>query len=107
MPDLWPDKFYVDRVHLEMTWNAHRPGKPAGRKSLTERCAHPVTGIRQNTAEADTSRKDAINFGQGYLRLRSGRLMFGRNPGPLQTGSIARPTLRQEEAQRHHHRHSP
>src|SRR5665811_1313066 len=102
---LWPDKFYADRVHFEVTRNANGPGKFASREPLTERRAHPVTGIRQYTAEVDTGRNDAVNFGQCHLWLRSCSLMFGRNPRPLQTYPIARPTLGKEEAQCHHYRY--
>src|ERR1700754_1108334 len=31
-----PDQIDADRVHLEMTWNAHRPGKSEAREPLSK-----------------------------------------------------------------------
>jgi hypothetical protein len=100
-----PDELHADRVHFEVTRNADGPGKAASREPLAEWRAQPITGIRQHTAEAHTGCDHAIDLGQSNLRLRSCSLMFGRNPRPLQTYPIARPTLGEEEVQRHHHRH--
>jgi hypothetical protein len=46
-----------------MTWNAHRPGQFAGRESLAERRALPITGIRQDAAKTYTGRDDTIQLG--------------------------------------------
>ena len=47
-PELWylARSPHSDRVHLEVTGDANRPGKLASRKPLTERRTEPVTGIR-------------------------------------------------------------
>ena len=104
-PGNWPDQLHIDRVHLEVTRNTDRPGKLASRKLLTERRAHPITGIRQHAAEAHTGRDHTIDLRQGDLRLRPCRSIFGRNARSLQPCPITRPTLGKEKTQRHHHRH--
>ena len=91
----------ADRVHLEVTRDTNGPGQTARRGSLPEWRAHPVTGICQHTAEADTGCDHVIDLGERYLRLRPCRSMFGRNASPLQTCSIACPALGEEKAQRH------
>ena len=70
----WPNELYPNRVHLEVTRDANRPGKLAGRQPLTERRTETVTGIRQHTAEAHADRYQA----------RVCRLMgwSGRAPAP-------------------------
>jgi hypothetical protein len=94
-----PDQPQPDRVHLEATRNADRPGKVASREPLTKRRAQPVTGIRQPTADAQVGCDHAINLGERDLRLGACRSTFERNVRPLKPRLIARPTLGKKEAQ--------
>ena len=72
---------------------------------LAERRAQAVTGIRHDAAKTHTSRHHAVDLGQGNLGLRAGRSITRRHAGAFQAVSIARPALRQKQAQGHHHRH--
>src|SRR5262245_16117148 len=78
-----PDELHADRVHLEVTRDADRPGKLASREPLAKRRAQPVTGIRQHTAEAHTGRHHAINLRERDLRLGPCRAIFDRNARSL------------------------
>ncbi len=100
-----PDQFYPDRIHLEVTRDANGPGKAACRKPLTEWRAEAVTGIRQYTAEANSGCYHAIDLSQRDLWLGPRCAILDGNTGALQTRRIARPALRKEETQCHHHRH--
>src|SRR5262245_59604138 len=88
-----PDHLHIGRVHLEVSRNTDRPGQLAGCERLAERSAHPITGVRQDAAKADTGRDGTIDLHQSQLRLRARRSIFGRNTRALQPGPIARPTL--------------
>jgi hypothetical protein len=79
----WPNEPHADRIDLEVTRDAYRPGKLAGRKALTERRTGPITGIRQYTAEAYAGRHHAIDLRQGDLRFCSRSLIFDRNTSSL------------------------
>ena len=92
-------------IDLLMTRDADRPGQAARRQPLAERRTEPVSCIGQHAAEADTGSAQAVNLGKRDLRLRSSDAMLDWNAGPLQSQRIARPALRQEQAQRQHDRH--
>ena len=81
---------------LRLTGDADGPSQVTTRQLLAERRAQPIAGIGQHTAETDTARDHAIDFGKRDLRLRSRRPMGGRNAGSLQTSQIIGPALRQE-----------
>src|SRR6476620_7864787 len=89
----WPNELYPNRVHLEVTRDANRPGKLAGRQPLTERRTETVTGIRQSTAEAHADRYQAINLRQCDLGLCPCSAIFGRNTSSLQPPPIVDPTV--------------
>ena len=97
-------ELYPNGVHLEVTRDANRPGKLAGRQPLTERRTETVTGIRQHTAEAHADRYQAINLRQCDLGLCPCSSIFDRNTGSLQPLLIANPTVWKKKPQGHHHR---
>jgi hypothetical protein len=99
----WEDQLHADRVHFEVTGDADSPGQVATREFLAERRALPIAGIGQHTAKASTACDQAIDFGERDLWLGAGRPICDRNPGPLQTGWIIGPALRQEQTQGHRH----
>src|SRR5215471_15327664 len=91
-----PNELNVDGVHLEVTRDANRPGKLARRKTLTERRAEPVTGIRQHTAKTHADRYHAIDLGQRDLRLCPRHSIVGWNSSSLQPPLIVDPTVGKE-----------
>src|SRR6188472_411527 len=101
----WPNELHADRIYLEVTRDADRPGQIASRELLAERRARSVTGIRQHTAEAHASRHRPINLSQRDLGLGPCHPILGRNARLLQPSPIICPVLGKEKAQRHHHRH--
>src|SRR5262249_47020960 len=91
-----PNELNVDRVHLEVTTDANRPGKLARRRPLTERRAEPVTGLRQHTAKTYADRYHAIDLGQRDLRLCPGNSIVGWNSSSLHPPLIVDPTVGKE-----------
>jgi hypothetical protein len=67
-PGNGPDQLHADRVHLEVTRDADRPGKFASREPLAKQRAQSVTGIRQHTAEVHTGRDNTLDLGERDLR---------------------------------------
>src|SRR6266702_881564 len=102
-----PDQPHADTVHLEVTRDADRPGKIASREPLAKRCAQPVTGICQHTAEAHTGRDHAIDLSQGNLWLGPCSSAFDRNARSPQPHPVVRRALGKEMEQGEHHRTSP
>ena len=88
-----------------MPRNADRPGQFASGEPLTERCAQPITGIRQHATEAHTGGDYTIDLRKSHLWLCPCHSIFGRNTRSLQPRLIARPTLGQKQPQRQHDRH--
>src|SRR5215471_20045708 len=80
-----PDQLDADRVHLEVTGDAHGPGQPACREPLSKRRAEAVSCVRQYTTKAHAGCHRAINLGQRDLWLGSWRSVFDRYAGALQT----------------------
>ena len=66
--------------------------------------AEAITRVGQHTAEAQARSAHTIDLGQRNLRLGAvGAHVIG-NPGAIEAGRIARPTLGQKQPQSHHHR---
>src|SRR6188768_1679627 len=84
----WPNELHADRIYLEVTRDADRPGQIASRELLAERRARSVTGIRQHTAEAHASRHRPINLSQRDLGLGPCHPILGRNARLLQPSPI-------------------
>src|SRR4029079_18466415 len=100
-----PNELHADRIYLEVTRDADRPGEIASRELLAERRALSVTGIRQHTAEANASRQHPIDLIKRDLGLGPCHLMLDGNARSVQPSRIIRPVLGKEKAQRHRHRH--
>src|SRR6478735_2039888 len=89
----WPNELHADRIYLEVTRDADRPGEIASREFLAERRARSVTSIREHTAEAHTSRHHPIDLSQRDLGLGPCHLMLGGNARSLQPLRIICPIL--------------
>ena len=65
----WEDHRDVDRVDLQVAWNAHGPSQPSRAQALAEGSAEPVTRVRQNAAEPHAGGLHAVDLLERDLGL--------------------------------------
>ena len=79
--------------------------RPRCAQALPERRAEPIPRIGQHGPEPYAGGQRAVDLGQRHLRLGPGRTPRVRHASLVEPDRVARPGLRQEQAQRDGNRH--
>jgi hypothetical protein len=98
-----PNHLDASEKYLLDPRNADGPGEPARGERTAERGADPVTRISEHAPEADAGGNDPVEFGDGDFGLGSGSPECLGHAGAVEALKVARPRLRQEQAQSHGH----
>lgn len=84
----------VGRVNLLFERDADSPGQAALAQALPEGCRKAISGIGQDTAEANTGGTDPVDLGKRDLGLGAVMSQLFWDPGTIKAGRITRPVLR-------------
>ena len=95
----------IASIDLLVPRDADRPLQTALAERMPERRAQAIAGISQHASEMHAGRSHPVDFVDGDLGFTAERLAVHRNPCRFHANRIARPALRQEQLQAHHHRH--